>query len=79
MDFNESFQNQKIELIQWLTTIESTETIEKLVEIKNLDKLDWAEDVSEAEKASILKGLDDVKKGKTMSHEDLKKRYENWI
>jgi predicted transcriptional regulator len=40
---------------------------------------DFLDSISEAEKASIVKGLSDAKAGQTVSHSEVKKRYEKWL
>ncbi len=40
---------------------------------------DWAENLSEEEKASINKGLEDIKIGRTHLHESVMEEMENYI
>lgn len=40
---------------------------------------DWAEDLSEEEKAIIDRGLEDIKMGRTHSHESVMEEMENYI
>ena len=78
MDMN--IQNAKIDLIQWLTTIEDKFIIQKIVEIKRAQsKNDWWNEMSEDEKNSIEKGLSDSKAGKVSSHSEARKIYEKWL
>jgi hypothetical protein len=67
----------KLELIEWLTKLEDDETLEylKVVKDSKISKRDWWDDLSEAEKASIKRGLKDIEEGRTTSHEEVKKRY----
>lgn len=40
---------------------------------------DWWYKVSEQERLRIEQGLADVQSGKTMPHEEMRKRYEKWL
>ncbi|MAZ29574.1 MAG: hypothetical protein CL868_21170 [Cytophagaceae bacterium] len=72
-------KNTKIELIQWLTTLEDKSLIEKILALRNTEQEDWWKDTSEAEKNSILKGLEDAESGKLKSHSEARKTYEKWL
>lgn len=67
----------KLELIEWLTKLEDDETLEylKIVKDSKSSKHDWWDDISEPEKSSIERGLKDIEEGKTVPHEEVKKRY----
>jgi len=67
----------KLELIEWLTKLEDDETLEylKVVKDSKSSKRDWWDDLSEAAKASIERGLKDIEEGRTTPHEEVKKRY----
>ena len=55
MDVN--IQHQKIELIQWLTTLDDESLVQKLIEIRNSVTSDWWSTISNDEKKSIIEGL----------------------
>jgi hypothetical protein len=40
---------------------------------------DWWDEISEVEKASILRGLEDIKAGRVVPHEKVKKMYQKWL
>jgi predicted transcriptional regulator len=40
---------------------------------------DWWDEISEAEKSSILRGLEDIKAGRVVPHEKVKKLYLKWL
>ena len=67
----------KLELIEWLTKLEDNETIEylKIVKDSKSKNNDWWNDLSESKKAGIERGLNDIKKGRTVSHDDVKSKY----
>lgn len=72
-------QNKKIELIQWLSTLNDKSIIEKIMKLREREKIDWWNEISEEEKNSIEKGIEDVKSGKVTSHSEIKKSYEKWL
>ncbi len=49
--------NKKLELIQWLATLEDSSIIEKLLKFREEEVKDWWDSASEAEKISIEKGI----------------------
>lgn len=72
-------QNKKIELIQWLTTLEDMLVIQKIMELKKNESADWWHEISETEKDSILKGITDADNGKLKPNSEAKKIYEKWL
>lgn len=72
-------QDAKLELIQWLTTLEDNAVIQKLMELKKTESKDWWLDASEEEKKSIELGLADAKEGKVKPQSDAKKIYGKWL
>jgi hypothetical protein len=79
MPLSLKIQNQKIELIQWLSTIEDSSIIEKIVALKKEESKDWYKSISDLEKQSIEKGLDDADNGKLNSHLNARKIYDKWL
>ena len=77
MDIN--FQNKKIELIQWLSTLEDTTLIDKLMKLSIQEKTDWWNETLIEEQKSIEKGIEDADSGKLTSHSNVKKVYEKWL
>lgn len=67
----------KLELIEWLTSLEDNETIEylKLVKEANTAESDWWNELSVEQKNSIRRGLKDIEENRVVSHEDVKKKY----
>jgi len=74
-----NIQNKKIELIQWLSTLNDESTIEKLMKLRESEKTDWWQEISKEEKKSIEKGIKDADSGKLKSHSEAKKLYEKWL
>ncbi|MCF6182882.1 hypothetical protein [Lutibacter sp.] len=77
MDIN--LQNKKIELIQWLSTLNDQALIEKIMVLRKKEKTDWWNEISTAEKSTIEKGIQDANNGKLTSHSNVKKVYEKWL
>jgi len=72
-------QNKKIELIQWLSTLNDQSLIDKIMTLRKKEKTDWWNEISTAEKNSIEKGIQDANNGKLTSHSEVKKLYEKWL
>jgi hypothetical protein len=71
--------NDKLELIQWLSTLEDVSVIEKLMQFRKEKTEDWWNSVSEEEKTAIEKGLRDAENKKLNPHSSAKKLYEKWL
>jgi len=74
-----NIQNEKIELIQWLTTLNDKSTIQRLIELRNNHTKDWWAEISNEERASIEKGISDANAGNLKSHSEVRKIYEKWL
>lgn len=76
-----SFQPEaaKLEIIQWVAMLQDDSILERLQLIKNNPEGDWWDEISEAEKDTIDKGLNDIKEGKLKTHIEAKKLYEKWL
>lgn len=72
-------QNKKIELIQWLSTLNDESIIEKILKLRDSEQQDWWEQISEEERKSIEKGIQDANDGKLKPHSEVKKIYEKWL
>ena len=74
-----NLQNTKIELIQWLTTLDDKSLIQKILDLRKSETKDWWNEISDSEKASIEKGLSDADNAKLNSHSEARKIYEKWL
>jgi predicted transcriptional regulator len=71
---------QKLEIIRWVTELEDETAIERLVFLKEqAGKGEWWDEISNEEKASIERGLADVKAGRVTPHKKVKKLYAKWL
>ncbi|WP_299205360.1 hypothetical protein [Brumimicrobium sp.] len=74
-----NIQNAKIELIQWLTTLEDGDLIQKIIELRRSETKDWSDELSDPEKKSIELGLSDADNGKLKPNSEAKKIYGKWL
>jgi hypothetical protein len=74
-----NLQNKKLELIQWLSTLENLTTIEKIMDLRKQESKDWWNFISEDEKEAIEKGVADAEAGNLHPHSKAKKLYEKWL
>lgn len=72
-------QNKKIELIQWLSTLNDESMIRKIMNLREEEKKDWWAEISTMERQSIEKGIDDADSGKLKPQSEAKKLYEKWL
>ena len=79
MDTDLQIQNKKLELIQWLSTIEDLSVLNKIIDLKKQENKDWWNLISDNEKQSIEKGLQDADTGKLNSHSKARQLYDKWL
>ena len=76
MNTDLQIQNKKLELIQWLSTIEDLNFLDKISDMISRErKKDWWDEISEAEKQSIEKGIAQADAGKLNPHSKARKMY----
>ncbi len=69
-------QNKKLELIQWLSTIEDLKFLEKISDLISREReKDWWNEVSDAERESIEKGMAQADAGKLNPHSKAREIY----
>jgi predicted transcriptional regulator len=66
--------SQKLNLIHWITELNDLSVLAQVNAIKKNSTASI-----HAESLSIERGLDDLQKGKVVSHEQAKKHYEKWL
>lgn len=72
-------QNKKIELIQWLSTLNDKSIVDKIMKLRESEKTDWRNEISREEKNSIEQGIKDADSGKLNSNSEARKLYEKWL
>ena len=70
---------EKLKLIEWITKIQDSKVIEKLISVHKEYETDWWNEISEAEKQEIEIGLKDLDEGRTVDHSEVKKLYEKHL
>lgn len=75
------FEKEKLEIIKWIVSLQDETAIEKIkiLKSKSSKSADWWDEISEEEKASIEKGLSDIKSGRVKSQKDALKIYGKWL
>jgi hypothetical protein len=79
MKVKSKIARQKLELIQWLSTIEDASVIEKMMAFRKEEQLDWWNSISEMEQKSIELGIKDADLGKLNPHSKAKELYGKWL
>ncbi|GEP52826.1 hypothetical protein FNO01nite_34980 [Flavobacterium noncentrifugens] len=74
-----NIQSKKLELIQWLSTVEDLSVLNKIIDLKKQENKDWWNSISETEKQSVEKGLQDAEDGKLNSHSKARQLYDKWL
>lgn len=74
-----SIQTAKIELIQWLTTLDNSDIIQKIIDLRKTETEDWWNEISDVEKKSIESGISDADGGKLNSNSEAEKVYGKWL
>jgi len=74
-------QIDKQELIDWINELEDKEVLHHIKILKESveGNGDWWNEISDAEKVGIKRGLEDVKAGRVTAHKDVRKSYEKWL
>jgi hypothetical protein len=76
-----SLEKEKLEIIKWVTNLKKDDVaIERLKVMRERPKKkDWWNEISEDEKASIDKGIEDIKAGRVTPHKEARKLYAKWL
>lgn len=75
-----NIENAKQELSEWILSLTDDSILEKIKFLKdNQKQTDWWNEITEEEKASIEKGLNDIKEGRVTPHSKIKKEYGKWL
>ena len=79
MKIETNLLSKKLEFIQWLSSIEDSSLIEKIMDLKKNDSKDQWNSASEAEKEAIETGIQEANSGKLNPHSKARKLYEKWL
>ncbi|MCB9261577.1 MAG: hypothetical protein H6607_04315 [Flavobacteriales bacterium] len=74
-------QTEKLDLIEWISRLNDTMIIDKLIKIKDdySKSKDWWDSLKKEEIDSINRGLKDFEEGRVHSHETARKIYEKYL
>jgi len=67
----------KIEVAQRVLCLENQEVLLKIQNLLDTEG-DWYNDLTDEEKASIQKGLEQADRGELMPHEEVMKAFDKW-
>ncbi len=65
------FKAKKLDLIEWLLHLKDEATLEKVYNLKEDTAKDWYDELPEAVKNSIEKGLKEEREGKLTPHDQV--------
>lgn len=70
---------EKIKLIEWITQINDTMLLQKLLDFQSKTHADWWHDLSLHERDEIELGLKDIEEGNIVEHDEARKLYERFL
>ncbi|HLN75331.1 MAG TPA: hypothetical protein VK205_18705 [Prolixibacteraceae bacterium] len=70
-----NIEARKINLINWISSIQDDTTLEKLEKIQQ-KKDDWWDIISEKDKIAINEGIDQLDRGEYLSHAQVRSKIE---
>jgi hypothetical protein len=68
-----NLQAKKLELVQLILNTSKPLTLKKVEEVLKRQEPDWWDEISDAERASIKKGLAEADRGELIPHEEVMK------
>lgn len=75
-----NLDSEKVKIIDWIVSLTDESMIAKIKLLKDHPtETDWWDEISEAEKASIKRGMADAEAGRIVPHEEVRKKYEQWL
>lgn len=78
-DIQNNLQTLPKELFQNVNDYISSLKFQNSAKKENLLKEDWADSLTSDQKTSVERGIDDIKNGRTLSHEEAKKKIREYI
>jgi len=72
-----NLQSKKLQLIDWILSLDNTDDLNKLFELKlGKDKEEWLVALSENEKKSFMKGIEQYEKKQFVDSKTVKSKFE---
>ena len=73
-------QAKKLEIVQLILDTDKSDLLDKVSKILKQERDDdWWDDLPESVQESIERGLDQAKRGDTIPHEEVMKKYDKWL
>ena len=66
-------QARKLDIIEWLLHLQDANVL-KQIEILRKSEADWWDEISERERKAIDEGLDEIVKGKVVTHTEVMRK-----
>ena len=73
-----NLETRKSNIINWLHGLDDEEVISRVEQIQS-NKSDWWNEISQVEKEGILRGIEDVKAGRIIPYDEVKKDIKKWL
>jgi hypothetical protein len=73
---------EKFDIIQRICEIQDTDLIDlikNIIDIPSTSKSDWWNQITQEEKESINRGVNDLDQGKVYAHDQIRKKYKKWL
>ncbi|MBK7174363.1 MAG: hypothetical protein IPH84_14280 [Bacteroidales bacterium] len=73
---------EKLEIIQKIIDIQDNDLIsliKSIISSPGASKADWWDNISQSERDSINRGLEDLNNGNVYSHDQIRSKYEKWL
>jgi hypothetical protein len=73
---------EKLMIIQRICETQDSELldlIQSIIDLTAKGKFDWWKDISDQERESINRGLNDLEKGKVFLHDQVREKYEKYL
>jgi hypothetical protein len=73
---------EKLDIIQRICEIQDNDLIDlikNIIDVPQPSNSDWWNQISQEEKESINRGLEDLQQGRVHSHELIREKYEKWL
>jgi hypothetical protein len=77
-----NISSEKVDIIQRICEIQDNDLIDlikNIIDIPANTNSDWWDTVTQEERDSINRGLNDLDQGKVYPHDQIRKKYEKWL
>jgi len=78
MQTERDIQTEKLKLIEWLAGLNDSDTLQKIIHLKQANDADWWETISKEERSEIEEGIAQADRGELTPHADVMAKYNKW-